>query len=198
MLNRIIRNAMLVDGPGAPTRNTDIAIRGGLIAEIRAVGSIEVTTTNIIDAHSDLGTPGWVNIHTLFDGQVTWDPHLSLSGWNGVTTPAMGNCGVGFAPAKPVNHGWLIKLMEGVDGIPGAALAKGISWDWETFLEYLDTLEKQPRALDIASQIPHAAVLSYVMGERGVKNESATPTRKLPGKLICGVQLTDADKLAAE
>jgi N-acyl-D-aspartate/D-glutamate deacylase len=173
MFDLIIRNAELVDGTGSPAREADIAIKDGLIAEVGEIGALSCTGTTEIDARGDLVTPGWVDIHTHYDGQVTWDPYLSPSGWNGVTTAVMGNCGVGFAPAKPDSHDWLIGLMEGVEDIPGAALAEGISWEWETFPEYLDALDKLPRALDVATQIPHGAVRAYVMGERGANNEAA-------------------------
>ena len=113
-------------------------------------------------------------MHTHYDGQATWDPYLTPSGWHGVTTAVMGSCGVGFAPAPPDRHEWLIELMEGVEDIPGAALAEGLEWDWETFPEYLDALERTPRALDLGAQVPHGAVRAYVMGERGAANEEAT------------------------
>ena len=120
-------------------------------------------------------TPGFVDIHTHYDGQVTWDPHLTPSGWHGVTTVVFGNCGVGFAPVRPERREWLIGLMEGVEDIPGAALSAGIRWSWETFGEYLDALDALPLALDVGAQVPHGAVRAYVMGERGARNEPATP-----------------------
>lgn len=178
----VIRNARLVDGSGEPERTADIAVKNGVFTKIGDVtekGKVE------IDAKGDLVTPGWVDIHTHYDGQATWDPYLTPSGWNGVTTAVMGNCGVGFAPAKPERHGWLIRLMEGVEDIPGAALAEGIKWQWESFPEYLDALEKMPHALDIGTQIPHGAVRAYVMGERGANNEAATPEDiKQMGKIV--------------
>ena len=112
-----------------------------------------------------LVTPGWVDIHTHYDGQVTWDPEVSPSGWHGVTTVVMGNCGVGFAPCRPSERDWLIQLMEGVEDIPGAALHEGMSWNWESFPEYLDEVERMPRVLDVAALLPHGALRAYVLGE---------------------------------
>jgi N-acyl-D-aspartate/D-glutamate deacylase len=161
----------VIDGTGAEARVADIAVDGGLITQVGVVGA---AGRREIDAAGLAVTPGWVDIHTHYDGQATWDPYLSPSCWHGVTTVVMGNCGVGFAPARPDRRDWLIGLMEGVEDIPGAALAEGIQWDWETFPEYLDSLEKTPRALDIATQAPHGSVRAYVMGERGARNEAAT------------------------
>ncbi len=167
----LIRGGTLVDGSGAPAREADVAIDAGRITEVgRDLGA----GRREIDARGLLVAPGWVDIHTHYDGQVTWDPYLTPSGWNGVTTLVMGNCGVGFAPVRPGQQDFLIQLMEGVEDIPGTALAEGIRWGWESFPEYLDALEAMPRALDVAAQVPHGAVRAYVMGERGAKNEKAT------------------------
>jgi N-acyl-D-aspartate/D-glutamate deacylase len=172
MHDLVIRGGTLVDGSGAPAREADVAVDGEKIA---AVGTDLGPARRELDARGRLVTPGWVDIHTHYDGQVTWDPYLTPSGWNGVTTVVMGNCGVGFAPVRPGKQDYLIQLMEGVEDIPGTALAAGIRWEWESFPEYLDALERMPRALDVAAQVPHGAVRTYVMGERGAKNEKATP-----------------------
>ena len=172
MHDLIIRGGTLVDGTGAAARVADVAISNGVIAE---VGIVTGTGKREIDASGHVVTPGWVDIHTHYDGQVTWDPLITPSCWHGVTTVVMGNCGVGFAPARPDKHDWLIELMEGVEDIPGAALAEGIKWGWETFPEYMDMLDKQSRVLDIATQVPHGSVRAYVMGDRGARNEAATP-----------------------
>lgn len=172
MHDLVIRGGTVVDGTGAPARVADIAIDGDRVV---AVGEVPEAGRREIDANGQLVTPGWVDVHTHYDGQVTWDPHLTPTGWNGVTTVVMGNCGVGFAPVHPGEEGFLIQLMEGVEDIPGTALADGMKWEWESFPEYLDAIDKMERSLDVAAQVPHGAVRAYVMGERGAKNEKATP-----------------------
>jgi N-acyl-D-aspartate/D-glutamate deacylase len=149
-----------------------VAIDAGVVT---AVGHLNEAADRTIDADDLLVTPGWVDIHTHYDGQATWDSELAPSSWHGVTTLVMGNCGVGFAPAKPDRHDWLIGLMEGVEDIPGAALSEGITWEWETFPEYLDALERRSWTVDVGTQVPHGAVRAYVMGERGARNEPASP-----------------------
>ncbi|MCR9093854.1 MAG: amidohydrolase family protein [bacterium] len=175
MHDLIIRGGTVVDGTGAPARKADIAIDGDRIVAVAAAGEDLGEARRELDAKGLLVAPGWVDIHTHYDGQATWDPHLTPSGWNGVTTVVMGNCGVGFAPVRPGQEDFLIQLMEGVEDIPGTALHEGIDWKWESFPEYLDALEAMPRSVDIATQIPHGAVRAYVMGERGAKNEKAEP-----------------------
>jgi N-acyl-D-amino-acid deacylase len=166
----IIRGGTVVDGSGSPARTADIAVQDGLITE---VGRIDGSARRTIDADGLTVTPGFVDVHTHFDGQATWDPHLTPSCWHGVTTAIMGNCGIGFAPVRPDRHDWLIELMEGVEDIPGSALAEGITWEWESFGEYLDALERMPRAVDVGTQIPHAALRAYVMGDRALDAPTA-------------------------
>ncbi len=171
MFDLVVRNGFVVDGTGAPGRHVDVGVTGGVVAEVApslGAGRRE------IDADGALVTPGFVDVHTHYDGQVTWDPALTPSCWHGVTTVVFGNCGVGFAPVAPDRHEWLIGLMEGVEDIPGAALSAGIRWSWESFPEYLDTLDRLPLVLDVGAQVPHGAVRAHVMGERGAANEPAT------------------------
>jgi N-acyl-D-amino-acid deacylase len=173
MHDLVIRGGTVVDGTGAPRYVADVAIDGGLIA---AVGPDLPKGKQEIDAAGKIVAPGWVDIHTHYDGQATWDQEMAPSSWHGVTTVVMGNCGVGFAPAKADKHDWLIGLMEGVEDIPGTALAEGMTWNWETFPEYLDELERLPRTVDVGTHVPHGAVRAYVMGERGARNEGPTET----------------------
>jgi N-acyl-D-aspartate/D-glutamate deacylase len=170
MLDLLIRGGTIVDGSGAPAFPGDVGVRDGRIV---AVGRSDEPARRTLDAGGLLVTPGWVDVHTHYDGQVTWDALLTPSCWHGVTTVVMGNCGVGFAPVRPGSQEYLIKLMEGVEDIPGTALAEGISWDWESFPEYLDAVERRPHALDVGAQVPHAALRFYVMGERGADHEAA-------------------------
>ena len=163
MRDLIIRGGTIVDGGGGAPFTGDIAIDGERIVEVGEVGD---TARREIDAAGMIVTPGWVDIHTHYDGQATWDPLLAPSSWHGVTTAVMGNCGVGFAPVRPGDHQFLIELMEGVEDIPGAALAEGIDWQWERFPEYLDALEGKKRVIDVGVHVPHGAVRAYVLGER--------------------------------
>jgi N-acyl-D-amino-acid deacylase len=160
----VIRNGVLADGTGGPVRRVDIAVTGDTIVE---VGEKLGAGRRELDAEGLLVTPGFVDPHTHYDGQATWDPVLAPSAHHGVTTVAMGNCGVGFAPVAPDRHDWLIEMMEGVEDIPGTALHEGLRWDWESFPEYLDALERQPRTIDVGTHVPHAALRAFVMGERG-------------------------------
>ncbi len=173
MLDVLITGGTLVDGTGADRRSGDIGVRDGRIVEVG--GRINAQAREVIDADGALVTPGWVDVHTHYDGQVSWDDQLDPSAGNGVTTVVMGNCGVGFAPVPPGGERELIELMEGVEDIPGTALYEGMEWGrWETFPEYLDYLSGREYALDVGAQVPHGAVRFYVMGERGVANEDAT------------------------
>jgi N-acyl-D-aspartate/D-glutamate deacylase len=172
MFDIIIRGGTIVDGTGAARFTGDIGIVDGIIT---SVGSpIVGEASEEIDAVGKIITPGFIDIHTHYDGQVSWDTLLEPSSGHGVTTVVVGNCGVGFAPVRPGREEWLVQLMEGVEDIPGTALHEGISWDWETFPEYLDAIDARRYAVDVAAYVPHGAVRGYVMGDRGARNEDAT------------------------
>lgn len=176
MSDLVIRNAFLVDGSGAPGRHADVVVEHDRVVAVDAAGTASTAhARRVIDADGRLVTPGWVDVHTHYDAQVSWDPWLTPSSWHGVTTVVMGNCGVGFAPADPGRHEWLIELMEGVEDIPGSAMTEGITWEWESFGEYLDAIERHPLVLDVGAQIAHGPLRAYVMGDRGAANEPAGP-----------------------
>ncbi len=179
MFDLKITGGTVVDGTGADRFTADVAVKDGKIVEIRRRGHddppLEGEAAETIDATGKLVAPGFVDVHTHYDGQVSWDSSLEPSSGHGVTTVVAGNCGVGFAPVRPGKEEWLIGLMEGVEDIPGTALTEGMSWGWETYPEYLDVIEKHHFAVDVGSQIAHGSVRAYAMGERGARNEPATP-----------------------
>jgi N-acyl-D-aspartate/D-glutamate deacylase len=167
----VIRGGRVVDGSGGASRDADVAVRDGVIA---AVGPVAGTGAEEIDARGRIVTPGFVDIHTHYDGQATWGEHMQPSSWHGVTTAVMGNCGVGFAPCRPDDHDRLIRLMEGVEDIPFPVLAEGLPWNWKSYPDYLDALAQRRFDIDIGSQLPHAALRVFVMGERGANREPAS------------------------
>ena len=180
----VIRGGTIIDGSGSDGFIGDVAVTGDKVVE---VGTVSGTGKREIDATGRIVAPGFVDIHTHFDGQATWDSYLQPTSWHGVTTAVMGNCGVGFAPAIPADHQRLIQLMEGVEDIPGVALTEGLSWDWQTFPEFLDALERRPHDVDFATQVPHAALRVSAMGTRAASHEIAT-----------GEEVSMMAKLAAE
>ncbi len=180
----VIRNGTVIDGTGAPPRPADVAVAG---ERISAVGAVDGRGHRELDGDGLLVTPGFVDIHTHYDGQATWDSRLLPSSGHGVTTVVMGNCGVGFAPVRPADRDRLIELMEGVEDIPGSALHEGLDWSWQSFGEYLDALERRPHDIELATQVPHAAVRLHAMGERGA-DHTARPT---------GAEVAEMGRLAA-
>ena len=167
----VIRNGNVVDGTGAEAVEADVAVSNGKIV---AVGDVSGKGAEEIDAKGKMVTPGFVDIHTHYDGQAVWDNHLAPSAWHGVTSAIVGNCGVGFAPCKPQDREKLVELMEGVEDIPGPVMHEGLTWQWETFEEYLGALKTRNRDIDIGCLLPHAAVRVYVMGDRAIRHEKAT------------------------
>ena len=179
----VIRGGTVIDGTGAPRRSADVAVSDGVITE---VGSVDGDGAKEIDAAGAIVAPGFVDVHTHYDGQATWEATMQPSSWHGVTTVVFGNCGVGFAPVHDTDHNRLVQLMEGVEDIPGTALHEGLSWNWNSLTDYLGALEG-PKDMDIAAQVPHAALRLHVMGERGAKGEDARPD-----------DIADMGRLAAE
>lgn len=183
MHDLVIRNGTVVDGSGADRLVADVAVSDGVVT---AVGGVDGPAHREVDAEGQLVLPGWVDVHTHYDGQATWDPEMSPSSWHGVTTAVFGNCGVGFAPVAPGTEDYLINLMEGVEDIPGSVLAEGIDFSWETYPEYLDALASTPRVMDIGAQIPHGALRYYVMGKRGADHNEVPTEEELTtlGRLV--------------
>src|SRR4249920_1686429 len=167
----IIRGGTVVDGTGRTPIEADVGIAGNRIA---AIGSIAGKGAEEIDARGKLVTPGFVDIHTHYDGQAVWDSRMTPSSMHGVTTAVMGNCGVGFAPCKPADREKLVELMEGVEDIPGPVMHEGLKWTWESFPEYFQALAARKRDIDLCALLPHAAVRVYVMGDRAIRHEKAT------------------------
>src|SRR5712675_3781126 len=167
----VIRGGRIMDGTGKAAFGGDVAIAEG---RITGVGGKQGPARREIDASGLMVTPGWVDVHTHYDGQAMWDPLLAPSCWHGVTTTMFGNCGVGFAPVRPQHRAALMDLMEGVEEIPGVVLAEGLTWEWESFSDFLEALERRPHAIDVAAQVAHLPLRVYVMGDRALRREAAT------------------------
>ena len=176
MADLVIHGGTIYDGSGADPIEADVAIEDGRIS---AIGGQLPNGTEEIDASDKIVTPGFVDPHTHYDAQITWSNSISPSSWNGVTTAMVGNCGVGFAPCKPDDRDMLVKLMEGVEDIPEVVLTEGLPWNWESFEGYLNSLDGREYDLDVVTQVPHAAVRTFVMGERAVRHEQATPEERI-------------------
>ena len=188
MLDLLIRGGTVIDGSGAPGASADVGVRDGRIVE---VGNITETAQQTIDADGALVTPGFIDIHTHYDGQASWDETFSPSIYHGVTTVVMGNCGVGFAPVRKGEEQRLINLMEGVEEIPGAALAEGVRWGWESFSGYARALDAMPHSIDFMTLVPHDPLRLYVMGDRAARCEAATAEDNARMQQLLRVALKD-------